>query len=69
MTDHIHPIPHWFDDPGNVSVLLEHLATTGWSADDIVYAQSKPWKFEDEYLDALESIDEQVHANTIDNQE
>lgn len=48
----------WFADHSNIVTLTSWMAENGYDPDDIAYAVEKPWKFEEEFLDALQ---EQIH--------
>jgi hypothetical protein len=43
----------WWRFHDNVVQLAHHLADTGWEAKNVAHAVEKPWKFEDEYREAL----------------
>lgn len=43
----------WFEDYSNIVLLTAWLAENKYSADVIAYAVEKPWKFEDEFLEAV----------------
>jgi hypothetical protein len=45
--------PNWWRDHDNVATLASYLADHGFTAHDVAYAVEKPWKFEDEYREAL----------------
>ena len=46
----------WFTDHSNIVTLTSYLADHGYDAADVAYAVEKPWKFEDEFLLAVEEV-------------
>lgn len=46
----------WFADHSNIVTLTSYLADHGYSANDVAYAVEKPWKFEDEFLEAVSEL-------------
>lgn len=47
----------WWDNHANLLVLLESLRDSGAAPEELIYAVEKPWKFNDEYLTALEEAE------------
>lgn len=57
----------WFADHSNIVTLTAWLADSGFSAEDVAYAVEKPWKFEAEFLLAVQdSIDPEEEDETIE---
>lgn len=59
---------NWWMIHENVCTLLDHLVDTGHSAHDVAAAHEKPWKYEDEYREAvavLEADNPTVRTVTI----
>lgn len=43
----------WFSDHSNLVTLTSYMAANGYTAEELAYAVEKPWKYEDEFLQAL----------------
>lgn len=56
MTSTDSTVIEWTHD--KIVVLTRHLANTGHGVNDVVYAVEKPWKFVDEYEEALLALTE-----------
>lgn len=55
-------LSHWWDDHSNLVTLTSWMADQdAYSAHDIAYAVEKPWKYEEEYREAVAEI-ERDHA-------
>lgn len=45
---------NWYDDRVNLAAVARRMGQQGDGVDDVAYMLEKPWKFEDEWLAALQ---------------
>ena len=43
----------WYEEPDALSLMARFMARAGYSSGDVAYMISKPWKYADEYAEAL----------------
>jgi hypothetical protein len=47
---------NWFADHANVVMLTAYMADSGYDAGEVAYAVEKPWKFEDQFNEAVAAL-------------
>jgi hypothetical protein len=62
---HAQVSPHWWEKNANVVFLVQHLAESGFSASEVALAVEKPWKYTDEYREALQAHIEEMKADGV----
>lgn len=60
-------LDHWFTDHANIVILTSWMAREeAFNKEDMAYAVEKPWKYEEEFKEAVAEIERDHAVKTLD---